>query len=69
MVLAMALDVTTIPNQMPTVKVDSKCYVGRITQKSPPPKQLPEQLHVAKQRKHQKKLRSDEWRFVMATVG
>jgi hypothetical protein len=65
----MALDVTTIPNQMPTVKADLKCCVGRTMQKLLLRKQQPERLHVAKQRKRQKKLRSDEWRFVMATVG
>jgi hypothetical protein len=37
--------------------------------KSLPHKQPPEQQLVAKQRKLQKKLRSDQWRFEMVTVG
>jgi hypothetical protein len=37
--------------------------------KSLPRKQPPEQQLVAKQRKLQKKLRSDQWRFEMAMVG
>ncbi len=69
MALVMDPDVNTIQSQMRAVKVVWKCSVVRTMRKSLLPKQLLEQLLAAKQRKRQKKLRSEQWRFEMAMVG
>jgi hypothetical protein len=61
--------VSTIQSQMRMVKVVWKCSVVRTMRKSLLPKQLLEQLLAAKQRKRQKKLRSEQWRFEMAMAG
>jgi hypothetical protein len=54
---------------MHKVLVDWKCCVAHIMRKSLPHRQLLEQLLAAKQRKQQKKLRSEQWRFEMAMAG
>jgi hypothetical protein len=46
-----------------------RCCVAHTMQKSQPLKRLPAQRLVAKRRKQQKKLRSEQWRFEMATDG
>ena len=69
MALVMALGVNTIQSLMHKVLVDWKCCVAHIMRKSPPHKQPLVQLPAAKQRKQQKKLRSEQWRFEMAMVG
>jgi len=69
MALVMAPDVNTIQSPMHTVKVVWKCSVVRTMRKSLPRKQLLEQLLAAKQRKQQKTLRSEQWRFEMAMAG
>jgi len=73
MALVMALDVNTIQSLMHRVLVDWKCCVAHIMRKSLPhrqPLEQPlEQLLAAKQRKRQKKLRSEQWRFEMAMAG
>jgi hypothetical protein len=46
-----------------------RCCVARIMQKSQPLKRPLAQRLVAKRRKLQKKLRSEQWRFEMAMVG
>jgi hypothetical protein len=69
MALVMALGVNTIQSLMRMVRVDWKCCVVRTMRKSLPRKQLREQLLAAKQRKQQKKLRSEQWRFEMAMAG
>ena len=69
MALVMAPGVNTIQNLMHMVKVVWKCSVVRTMRKSLPRKQLLEQLLVAKQRKRQKKLRSEQWRFEMVMAG
>jgi hypothetical protein len=69
MALAMALGVNTIQSLMRMVRVVWKCSVMRTMRKSQPRKQLLEQLLAAKQRKRQKKLRSEQWRFEMAMAG
>jgi hypothetical protein len=65
----MALGVNTTQSLMRAVKVVWKCSVVRIMQRSLPRRQLLEQLLAAKQRKRQKKLRSEQWRFEMAMAG
>jgi hypothetical protein len=55
----MAPGVNTIQSLMRAVKVVWKCSVVRTMRKSLPRKQLLEQLLAAKQRKRQKKLRSE----------
>jgi hypothetical protein len=65
----MALGVNTIQSLMRMVRVVWKCSVMRTMRKSQPRKQLLEQLLAAKQRKRQKKLRSEQWRFEMAMAG
>jgi hypothetical protein len=65
----MAPVVNTIQSLMHRVLVDWKCSVVRIMRKSRPRKQLLVQLLAAKQRKQQKKLRSERWRFEMAMAG
>jgi hypothetical protein len=55
----MALVATITQSRMRTATVVSRCCVAHITQKSLPRKQLLERLLVAKQRKLEKKLRSD----------
>jgi hypothetical protein len=69
MALVMALGVNTIQSLMRMVRVVWKCSVMRTMRKSLPRKQLLEQLLAAKQRKRQKKLRSEQWRFEMAMAG
>jgi hypothetical protein len=69
MALAMALGVNTIQSLMRMVRVVWRCSVMRTMRKSQPRKQLLEQLLAAKQRKRQKKLRSEQWRFEMAMAG
>jgi hypothetical protein len=69
MALVMALGVNTIQSLMRMVRVAWKCSVMRTMRKSLPRKQLLEQLLAAKQRKRQKKLRSEQWRFEMAMAG
>jgi hypothetical protein len=69
MALVMALGVNTIQSLMRLVRVVWKCSVMRTMRKSLPRKQLLEQLLAAKQRKRQKKLRSEQWRFEMAMAG
>ena len=69
MALVMAPDVNTIQSLMRVVKVVWKCSVVRTMRKSLLRKQLLEQLLAAKQRKRQKKLRSEQWRFEMAMAG
>ena len=69
MALVMALDVNTIQSLMRAVKVVWKCSVVRTMRKSLPRKQLLELMLAAKQRKRQKKLRSEQWRFEMAMAG
>jgi hypothetical protein len=69
MALVMALGVNTIQSLMRMVRVAWKCSVMRTMRKSQPRKQLLEQLLAAKQRKRQKKLRSEQWRFEMAMAG
>jgi len=69
MALVMARVVSTIQSLMHMVKVDWKCCVAHTMRKSPPRKQPLEQLLAAKQRKRQKKLRSEQWRFEMAMAG
>jgi hypothetical protein len=69
MALVMALGVNTIQSLMRLVRVVWKCSVMRTMRKSQPRKQLLEQLLAAKQRKRQKKLRSEQWRFEMAMAG
>jgi hypothetical protein len=69
MALVMALGVNTIQSLMRMVRVVWKCSVMRTMRKSQPRKQLLEQLLAAKQRKQQKKLRSEQWRFEMAMAG
>jgi hypothetical protein len=69
MALVMALGVNTIQSLMRMVRVVWKCSVMRTMRKSQPRKQLLEQLLAAKQRKRQKKLRSEQWRFEMAMAG
>jgi hypothetical protein len=69
MALVMALDVNTIQSLMHRVLVDWKCCVAHIMRKSLPRRQPLEQLLAAKQRKQQKKLRSEQWRFEMAMAG
>jgi hypothetical protein len=54
---------------MRMVRVDWKCCVVHIMRKSLPHRQPLEQLLAAKQRKRQKKLRSEQWRFEMAMAG
>jgi hypothetical protein len=46
-----------------------RCCVAHTMQKSQPLKRPPAQRLVAKRRKQQKKLRSEQWRFEMATDG
>jgi hypothetical protein len=46
-----------------------RCCVAHTMQKSQPLKRPPAQWLVAKRRKQQKKLRSEQWRFEMATDG
>jgi hypothetical protein len=65
----MALVATTTQSLMRTVKVVWKCCVAHIMRKSPPHRQLLVQLPAAKQRKQQKKLRSEQWRFEMVMAG
>jgi hypothetical protein len=69
MALVMALGVNTIQSLMRMVRVVWRCSVMRTMRKSQPRKQLLEQLLAAKQRKRQKKLRSEQWRFEMAMAG
>jgi hypothetical protein len=69
MALVMALGVNTIQSRMRMVRVVWRCSVMRTMRKSQPRKQLLEQLLAAKQRKRQKKLRSEQWRFEMAMAG
>jgi hypothetical protein len=69
MALVMAPDASTIQSLMRMVRVVWKCSVMRTMRKSQPRKQLLEQLLAAKQRKRQKKLRSEQWRFEMAMAG
>ena len=69
MALVMALGVNTIQSLMRMVRVVWKCSVVRTMRKSLLRKQLLEQLLAAKQRKRQKKLRSEQWRFEMAMAG
>jgi hypothetical protein len=69
MALVMAPDVNTIQSPMHTVKVVWKCCVVRTMRKSLPRRQPLVQLLAAKQRKRQKKLRSEQWRFEMAMAG
>jgi hypothetical protein len=69
MALVMALGVNTIQSLMRMVRVVWKCSVMRTMRKSQLRKQLLEQLLAAKQRKRQKKLRSEQWRFEMAMAG
>jgi hypothetical protein len=69
MALVMALGVNTIQSLMRMVRVVWKCSVMRTMRKSLLRKQLLEQLLAAKQRKRQKKLRSEQWRFEMAMAG
>ena len=69
MALVMALGANTIQSLMRMVRVVWKCSVMRTMRKSQPRKQLLEQLLAAKQRKRQKKLRSEQWRFEMAMAG
>jgi hypothetical protein len=69
MALVMAPDASTIQSLMHRVLVDWKCCVVHIMRKSLPHRQLLEQLLAAKQRKRQKKLRSEQWRFEMAMAG
>jgi hypothetical protein len=69
MALVMALGANTIQSLMRMVRVVWKCSVMRTMRKSQPRKQLLERLLAAKQRKRQKKLRSEQWRFEMAMAG
>jgi hypothetical protein len=69
MALVMAPGVNTTQSLMRVVKVVWKCSVVRTMRKSLPRKQLLEQLLAAKQRKRQKKLRSEQWRFEMVMAG
>jgi hypothetical protein len=69
MALDMALVVNTIQSLMRMVRVAWRCCVAHTMQKSQPRRQLLEQLLVAKRRKRQKKLRSEQWRFEMAMAG
>jgi hypothetical protein len=69
MALVMALDANTIQSLMHRALVDWKCCVAHIMRKSLPHRQPLEQLLAAKQRKQQKKLRSEQWRFEMAMAG
>jgi hypothetical protein len=69
MALVMAPDANTIQSLMHRVLVDWKCCVVHIMRKSLPHRQPLEQLLAAKQRKRQKKLRSEQWRFEMAMAG
>jgi hypothetical protein len=69
MALVMAPDANTIQSLMHRVKVVWKCCVAHIMRKSLPHRQLLVQLLAAKQRKQQKKLRSEQWRFEMAMAG
>jgi hypothetical protein len=69
MALVMAPDASTIQSLMRMVRVDWKCCVVHIMRKSLPHRQPLEQLLAAKQRKRQKKLRSEQWRFEMAMAG
>jgi hypothetical protein len=69
MALVMARVVSTIQSLMHMAKVDWKCCVTHIMRKSLPHRQPHEQLLAAKQRKRQKKLRSEQWRFEMAMAG
>jgi hypothetical protein len=69
MALVMAPDANTIQSLMHKVLVDWKCCVAHIMRKSLPHRQPLEQLLAAKQRKQQKKLRSEQWRFEMAMDG
>jgi hypothetical protein len=69
MALVMALGVNTIQSLMHKVLVDWKCCVAHIMRKSLPHRQPLEQLLAAKQRKQQKKLRSEQWRFEMVMAG
>jgi hypothetical protein len=65
----MAPAVNTIQSLMHTVKVVWKFCVVCTMRKSLPHRQLLVQLLAAKPRKQQKKLRSEQWRFEMATAG
>jgi hypothetical protein len=69
MVLVMAPDVNTIQNLMRAVKAVWKCCVVHTMRKSLPHRQPLVQLLAAKQRKRQKKLRSEQWLFEMAMAG
>jgi hypothetical protein len=69
MALVMAPVVSITQNQMCMVKVVWKCCVAHIMRKLPPHRQLLVQLPAAKQRKQQKKLRSEQWRFEMVMAG
>jgi hypothetical protein len=69
MALVMAPDASTIQSLMRMVRVVWKCSVVHIMRKSLPHRQPLEQLLAAKQRKRQKKLRSEQWRFEMAMAG
>jgi hypothetical protein len=69
MALVMVLGVNTIQSLMHRVLVDWKCCVAHIMRKSLPHRQLLVQLLAAKQRKQQKKLRSEQWRFEMVMAG
>jgi hypothetical protein len=65
----MALGVNTTQSLMRAVQVVWKCSVVRTMQRSLPRRQLLAQLLAAKQRKQQKKLRSEQWRYEMAMAG